>query len=85
MLVNSLNWNYKFGLVLKFNYFLNRMDEREKLLQEYSVIYNKHAKEEENVRKSMHFIIKNVSNFAIRRKKSSKPKINSNLYSQLDK
>lgn len=28
------------------------MDEREKLLQEYTVIYNKHQKEEEAVRKS---------------------------------
>jgi hypothetical protein len=45
------------------------MDEREKLLQEYTVVYNKHAKEEENVRKSTSFDIKNALSFAIREKK----------------
>jgi len=28
--------------------------ERERLLQEYTVVYSKHAKEEENLRKSIH-------------------------------
>ena len=38
----------------EFNYFLKRMDpeaERNKIMQEYTVMYRKHEKEEENVRK----------------------------------
>lgn len=45
------------------------MDEREKLVQEYTVVYNKHAKEEEAVRKSTPSAIQDVSNSAIRERK----------------
>lgn len=59
------------GLILlsKFDYFLKRMDEREKLMQEYTVVYNKHAKEEEAVRKSTPSAIQDVLRFVIRERK----------------
>jgi hypothetical protein len=45
------------------------MDEREKLIQEYTVVYSKHSKEEEAVRKSNPSVIQDVSSFVIRERK----------------
>lgn len=59
--------------------------ERERLLQEYTVVYSKHAKEEENLRKSTHSATQNASTCETNAKKSSRPTTNSNLYSPSDK
>jgi hypothetical protein len=55
--------------------------EREKLLQEYTVIYGKHAKEEEILRKSIHPFTQNASIFETNARKLSRPTTNSNLCS----
>ena len=75
-------------LSFEFDNFLKRMDpeaERQRIMQEYLVMHNKHAKEEEAVRKRRDRNIQDASIFVTSARKSSRLKTNSSPSSQSDK
>lgn len=59
--------------------------EREKLIQEYTLMYAKHAKEEENLRKSTSVCIQNASSSVTNARKSPKLTTSSSPSSQSDR